>query len=62
MSKRKTWRRSEAYRLGWVHGFYDCSPGDGAFWGRRQLGCIKGAKTRAERLYAEGYRDGSSLR
>jgi ribosome modulation factor len=55
----------EEYRVGWVHGFYDCANDDGAFWGRRNPGRQENSRIgteELERLYNEGYRAGVAAR
>lgn len=56
--------RSEEYKIGWVHGFYDCVSDDGAFYGRSNLpyAFANGHGSDAARLYGLGYEDGTTAR
>ena len=60
------YEQPEPYKTGWIHGFYDCVFDDGACYrgaapnGIGTVGAM--APEYATRLYARGYRDGTSLR
>jgi hypothetical protein len=56
--------QSEEYKIGWVHGFYDCVADDGAFYGRSSLpyAFADGHGSDAARLYRLGYGDGTTAR
>ncbi len=55
--------RSDEYKIGWVHGFYDCVSDDGAFYGvSNQSSCALGHSAGAARLYSLGYQDGMTAR
>ncbi|HEY6348825.1 MAG TPA: hypothetical protein VI636_05385 [Candidatus Angelobacter sp.] len=57
--------RQEEYKRGWVHGFYDAKPDDGAFYGAPENAdhaISNGGPVETVRLYHEGYRDGQTVR
>lgn len=56
--------QSEEYKIGWVHGFYDCVSDDGAFYGRSTVrhAFANGHGSDAARLYGLGYEDGTTAR
>jgi hypothetical protein len=56
----------EEYKQGWVHGFYDARPDDGAFYGKstddnHRSPCSQESAD-SVRLYWEGYRAGRIAR
>lgn len=56
--------QSEEYKIGWVHGFYDCVSDDGAFYGRSNLAYAfaNDHGSDAARHYRLGYEDGTTAR
>jgi hypothetical protein len=57
--------RSEEYKIGWVHGFYDCVADDGAFYRRSNQFCFALGNSYgpdSARLYSLGYQDGTTAR
>jgi hypothetical protein len=56
----------EEYKIGWVHGFYDSIPDDGAYYGDpRTIGCVLSrgvGGSEAVQLYKEGYLAGWAAR
>jgi hypothetical protein len=58
------YRNSESFKVGWVHGFYDCVNDDGARWDAHVQFLPSGTRNREFelRMYFRGYHAGRAAR